>query len=183
MTRNARVSAFGLVSLAALILAPACASMRPAAQNGGPALSREGVQLAILKQSCTQTQEPEQPDNDLAEATVEVEVRNPTPDALTISRTAFRLLTPDGFALKTRAWGSADLLVLKGGETRAFEMRFMSRGSLACGRELKLDPGAGVSLGGKSVKMNAVSFVPSTQASSSMSRSSAAPPDRLACAS
>jgi hypothetical protein len=153
-----------VVSLATMILAPACAGMRPPAKNSGPALSREGVQLALLKQSCTQTQEPDQPDNDLAEAVVEVEVHNSAPDAVTIHRTEFRLLTPDGFALKTRTWGAADPLVLKGGETRAFEMRFMSRGSLECSRELQLDPGAAIFLGGKSVKMNAVSFVPSSPA-------------------
>jgi hypothetical protein len=148
MKRNLGSSALGLFSLAALMLAPACASMRPPAQNDGPALSREGVQLAVLKQACTQTQEPDQPDNDLAEAIVEVEVRNPARDAVTINRTEFRLLTPGGFALKTRTWGSADPLVLKGGETRVFEMRFMSRGSLECSRELQLDPGTGICVGG-----------------------------------
>jgi hypothetical protein len=183
MKRNVSSSALGLVSLCTLSLAPACASMLPPAQSGGPALSTEGVQLAVLKQSCTQTQEPDQPDNDLAEAIVEVEVRNSAPDAVTISRTAFRLLTPDGFALKTRTWGSADPLVLKGGETRAFEMRFMSRGSLECGRQLQLDPGAGICLGGKSVKMKAVTFVPSMRASSGAPGTTAAAPNRLACSS
>ena len=183
MKRNGSSSTFGLVSLCTLILAPACASMRPPAQNSGPALSTEGVQLAVVKQSCTQTQEPDQPDNDLAEAIVEVEVRNSAPDAVTISRTAFRLLTPDGFALKTRTWGSADPLVLKGGETRAFEMRFMSRGSLECGRELQLDPGTGICLGGKSVKMSAVSFVPSMRAGSGVPGTSAEASDCLACCS
>jgi hypothetical protein len=161
MKCNVGSSALGLVSLATLILAPACASMRPPAQNSGPALSREGVQLAVLEQSCTQTQEADQPRDDLAEAIVEVEVRNSAPDAVTINRTEFRLLTPDGFALKTRTWGSLDPIVLRGGETRAFEMRFMSRGSLECSRELQLDPGTAIRLGGKAVKMKGVSFVPS----------------------
>jgi hypothetical protein len=183
MKRNVRSSALGLVSLCTLILAPACASMRAPARNSGPALSTEGVQLSVVKQSCTQTQEPDQPDNDLAEAIVEVEVRNAAPDAVTISRTAFRLLTPDGFALKTRTWGSADPLVLKGGKTRAFEMRFMSRGSLECGRVLRLDPGTGICLGGKSVKMNAVTFVPSMRASSGAPGTSAEASDCLACCS
>jgi hypothetical protein len=183
MKRNVGPSALRFVSLATLILAPACASMRPPAQNSGPTLSSEGVQLAVLKQSCTQTQEPDQPDNDLAEAIVEVEVRNSAPDAVTVSRTEFRLLTPDGFALKTRTWGSADPLVLKGGETRAFEMRFMSRGSLQCSRELRLDPGGGICFGGKSVRMKAVSFVPSTLAGSSAPRTATVAPACLGCES
>ena len=91
-----------LCSSAALVLAPACASMRPPAQNDGPALSPEGVQLAVVEQSCTQTKETERPNSDLAEAIVEVEVRNPAPETVTINRTEFRLLTPDEFALKTR---------------------------------------------------------------------------------
>jgi hypothetical protein len=183
MKRNIGSSALGLVSLATLVLAPACASMRPPARNSGPTLSKEDVHLAVLKQSCSQTQEPEEPDNDLAEAIVEVEVRNSAPDAVTISRTAFRLLTPDGFALKTITWGSVDPLVLKGGETRAFEMRFMSRGSLECGRELQLDPGTGICVGGKALKMKAVTFVPSMQASSGALRSSAEAADQIACSS
>ena len=162
MKRDAGPSILGFVWLATVTLTPACASMRPPAQNSGPTLSTEGVQLAVLRQSCTQSQEPDQTGNDLAEAVVEVQVRNAAPAPVTIRRTAFRLLTPDGFALKTMTWGSADALVLAGGETRAFEIRFMSRGSLACGRELQLDPGAGVCLGGKSVKMKAVTFTPST---------------------
>jgi hypothetical protein len=181
MKRNVRSPALGLVSLCALILAPACASMRPPARNSGPTLSREGVRLAVLKQSCTQTQEPDLPGDDLAEAIVEVEVSNAGPDTVTISRTAFRLLTPDGVALKTRTWGSADPLVLKGGGTRAFEMRFMSRGSLECGRELQLDPGTGICLGGKSLKMKAVTFVPSMRTSSGAPWTAAEVPDRLRC--
>ena len=169
-------SALLLGSLAALVLAPACASMRPPAQNDGPALSPEGVQLAVLEQSCTQTKETERPNSDLAEAIVEVEVRNPAPEAVTINRTEFRLLTPDGFALKTRTWGSAEPLVLKGGETRVFEMRFMSRGSLECSRQLQLDPGAGICFGGKPIRMKPVTFVPSTLAGSSAPRTATADP-------
>jgi len=166
MKRDPVSLALLLCSSAALVLAPACASMRPPAQNDGPALSSEGVQLAVLQQSCTQTKETERPNSDLAEAIVEVEVRNPAPEAVTVNRTEFRLRTPDGFALKTRTWGSAEPLVLKGGETRVFEMRFMSRGSLECSRELQLDAGAGIGLGGKSIRMKPVTFVPATMAGS-----------------
>ena len=176
MKRDPLSSTLLFSSLAALVLAPACASMRPPAQNDGPALSQEGVQLAVVQQSCTQTKETERPNSDLAEAIVEVEVRNPAPEAVTINRTEFRLLTPDGFALKTRTWGSAEPLVLKGGETRAFEMRFMSRGSLECSRQLQLDPGAGIYLAGKAIRMKPVTFVPSALAGSSAPRTAAAAP-------
>jgi hypothetical protein len=126
MKHNVGSSVARFLSLATLILAPACASMRPPAQNNGPTLSTEGVQLAVLKQSCTQTQEPNQPDNDL-------------------------------------------------------EMRFMSRGSLQCSRELQLDAGTGICLGGKAVKVKPVTFVPSTPAGSSTTGAAAEAPGRVAC--
>jgi hypothetical protein len=153
----------------ALALAPACAGLVPPARSSGPAISPQGVQIAVVKQQCTQTQEPDQPDNDLAEEIVDVQVRNVAAGPVMIVRTDFRLLTPDGFALKDATWGSADPLVVNGGDTRVFELRFMSRGSLECGRELELDAGTGVSLGKTPVKLSTVRFVPRS------SRSSTAP--------
>jgi hypothetical protein len=150
----------------ALALTPACAGMVPPAQNSGPAVSQQGVQVAVVKQQCIQTQDPDQPDNDLAEEIVDVQVRNAAAAPVTILRTDFRLLTPDGFALKNQTWGSAAPLIVNGGDTQVFQLRFMSRGSLECARELELDARTGVTLGKEPVKLDTVRFVPTSSRSS-----------------
>ena len=143
-----------------LALAAACAGMIPAAQNSGPSVSQQGIQLAVPTQACTQNRETDYPDDYLAEETVEVQVRNAAPASITIHPDEFRLLTLDGFALEPATWGAAAPLLLSGGETRTFRLRFMARGSLQCARELKLDAAAGVRLGGRPVKLTTIRFVP-----------------------
>jgi hypothetical protein len=143
-----------------LALAPAC-WMRPPVQNSGPAISREGVQLAVTGQQCTQTVEPDQYGNDLVEEIVEVEIRNATHTPLTVHRDLFHLVAPDGTALTTQTWRAFDPLTVEGGQTRTFELRFMTRGSLACGREMTLDANAGVRWPDRLIDVGGVRFVPS----------------------
>jgi hypothetical protein len=150
-----------LTASLALSLAPACAGLAPPARNGGAAVSREGVQVAVARQGCSQTVEPEQPGNDLVEEIVEVEVKNPNAAPLTVHRDAFRLMTPDGSALETMTLRAADPLTVAAGETRRFELRFMTRGSLQCAREMSLDADHAVVLADRPVHVDPVSFTPS----------------------
>jgi hypothetical protein len=159
MSRYTFVRSALTVSLA-LGLGPACAGLRPPARNGGAAVSREGVEVAVARQGCSQTVEPEQPGNDLVEEIVEIEVKNPNPAPLTVHRDAFRLVTPDGYALETMTFRAADPLTVAGGETRRFELRFMTRGSLQCAREMRLDAGQAVVLADHPVHVDAVRFTP-----------------------
>lgn len=144
-----------------LLLAPACASLRPPAQNNGPAISAEGVQIAVARQACAQTQEPDYYANDLVETTLEIQVRNATPDPLTVHRDAFRLMTPDGVALRTVTWRAMDPLTVKGGETGTFELRFMTRSGLECARQMDLEADSAVMLREKPIHIGGVHFVPS----------------------
>lgn len=141
--------------------APACAGLTPPLQNAGPATSREGIELAVTGQSCSQTKEPDWYGDDLVETTVQVQVKNVTPEPLTVHRDGFRLITPDGYALRTVTWKAIEPLTVAGGETRAFPLRFMTRGSLQCAQEMRIDAGAGVTAGEKPVKLGPVEFVPS----------------------
>ena len=129
--------------------------------NSGPSNSPEGVQVAVVRQACAQTQEPDYYANDLIEATLEVQVRNPTQDPITVHRDAFRLVTPEGIVLRTVTWGAIDPLTVNHGETGTFELRFMTRGGLECAREMKLEPDSGVTLRDRPVHIGGVSFVPS----------------------
>ncbi len=144
-----------------IFVAPACAPLRLPYKVGGPAASREGVELAVSRQSCTQNVDPDFSGQDLVEEVVEVQVRNATSTPLTVQRDAFRLISPDGSGLKTMTWRAVDPLPLNGGETKSFELRFMTRGLLQCTREMKLDPDAGVRMNGRPIELGAVSFQPS----------------------
>jgi hypothetical protein len=145
----------------ALLLAPACATFRPPVQNSGPAVSPEGVQIAVARQVCAQTQEPDYYSDDLIETTIEVQVRNATPDPVTVHRDAFRLMTPDGVALRTLTWRAVDPLTVNGGDTGTFKLRFMTRGGLECAREMDLEPDSGITLREKPIHIGGVHFVPS----------------------
>jgi len=78
-----------------------------------------------------------------------------------VHRDAFRLASRDGRGLKAITWRAVDPLALDGGETRTFELRFMTRGALECGGEMRLDPDAGLVMNGRPLEMGAVSFQPS----------------------
>jgi hypothetical protein len=152
-----RVAAALLVPLAG---ASACASMQPPAHTTGPALSREGVQLAIDRQACVQTKEPDFYGNDLVEETLDIEVQNRTGEPVTIHRDAFRLLEPDGVGLATVTWRAVDPVTVGAGHSRTFELRFMTRGSLECGREMGLQAESGVVLRDHPVHLQGIRFVP-----------------------
>jgi hypothetical protein len=119
------------------------------------------VELAVNRQSCTQDKDPDFYGQDLVEEVVEVQVRNSTSNPLTVQRDAFRLISPDGYGLRTMTWRAVDPLTLKGGETRRFELRFMYRGVLECTEGMKLDADAGVKINGRPIAIGAVSFQPS----------------------
>jgi hypothetical protein len=148
-------------AVVALAFAPACVALTPPVQSTGPVVSREGVGLAVNRQGCTQVSEPDFPGNDLIEEILEIQIRNQTATSLTVRPGAFRLVTPEGAALETVTWRAADPVTIQGGDTRAFELRFMTRGGLECAREMRLEANSGLSLRGGPVKMGAIRFVPS----------------------
>jgi hypothetical protein len=152
---------FGRAMAAVLfLLTGGCVAMKPPARNGGPALSSEKIQLAVLGQSCSQTQEPDEYGWDLVEEDVEVGVRNDSTEPATVHPDRFRLLTPDGYALRTITWRSADPLQVPGGANERFALRFMTRGGLECRKEMRLDPDAGITLRERPVALEPVSFTP-----------------------
>jgi len=138
----------------------ACASLGPPARTSGPSVSTEGIELAVAAQSCMQSSDTDWPEEDLTETVLEVHVSNGTDSALTVRRDDFRLLTPDGYALRASSWGAVAPLVVVGRETRAFQLRFLARDSSRCRRELRLDPRGGLVVGGRPATVTPVRFVP-----------------------
>ena len=157
-----RIRVFSSVSFVAALsaLTPACA-LHPPVQNSGAAIASNGVQVSVLRQSCTETVETELPGINLVEATVEVEVRNAAPPPLVVHREAFRLRGPDGRAIPTTTWNAGNPLSIEAGQAGTFELRFMSRGGLSCTKTMQLEAAAGITKGAAPVQIGAVSFVPS----------------------
>jgi hypothetical protein len=148
------------VPLFVAALGSGCA-LAPPFKSSGPSVSQDGVQLAVTRQRCDQVPEPDEYGWDLVEATLEVQIRNATSAKLMVRRDAFRLLGPDGTALKTVTWSAADPLTIDGGATGTFQLRFMTHGGLECAREMALDVDAGLSLPAGPVKIGTVKFIPS----------------------
>lgn len=151
--------------LASLLVAGAggCVAMRPPARSAGPVLSDKGIEVAVVRQSCSQTQEPDEDGWDLVEANLEVQVRNGAPAPATVQRDRFRLLAPDGAALRTMTWGAAAPLTVAGGASQTFDLRFMTHGGLECAKEMRLDLDSGIRLGEAPVAFQPVSFTPERQ--------------------
>jgi hypothetical protein len=119
------------------------------------------VEIAVSRQRCTQNVDPDFHGEDLVEEVVEVQVRNATSNPLTVQRDAFRLISPDGYGLKTMTSRAVEPLAMNAGETRTFELRYMTRAGLQCTGEMKLDADAAVKMNGRPIAVGAVSFQPS----------------------
>ena len=147
-------------SVAVCSLAGGCATLRPPVQNAAPAVSPEGVQVALLGQACTQTQESDWPYADLVEVHVAVGVSNPTANLLVVHREQFRLIAPDGTALRPLTWRAADPFTVAPGQQPSFELRYMTRGSLGCAEPMTLAPADGVVAGDRPLALAALRFLP-----------------------
>jgi hypothetical protein len=158
MTKQKMSALFFSATFGFAELALAC-GLQPPIQNGAAA-AKNGIQVAVLRQSCSQTVETEQPGNDLVETIVEVEVRNGTSEPIGVHGDGFRLAAPDGSAIRTSTWFANDPLSVDPGHAQTFRLRFMSRGGLSCSKEMALESPSAVIKGTEPVKLGAVKFVP-----------------------
>lgn len=148
------------VATSAIALQGACAPMRPPLRNAGPAVSQSGVQLAVVRQSCAQTKEPDFADWDLVEERVELSLENRSTEAVTIHRDRFRLVAPDGTALRPLTWFASEPLTVERGSTGVLQLRFMARGGPECTKEMLIDADGGVTQRERAISFAPVSFVP-----------------------
>ena len=132
---------------------------RPPNQNSA-AVAGSGVEIAVLRHSCNQTVETEQPGNDLVETIVELEVRNGTSAAIGVHRDRFQLVAPDGRAIRTSTWFAGRPRLVHPGQAQSFELRFMSRGGLSCDKEMVLESPTAVVKGTEAVRLDSVRLVP-----------------------
>lgn len=142
-----------------LVLGPACA-MSPPAQNAG-SLASEGVQVAVVGQRCAETVETDWPGANLVETTVQFQVRNSNPNPVTVNREQLYLRGTDGRAVRSRGWEAGQPVQVGSGETRTFDLQFMTRGGMSCSKPMQLDAAAGISVGSQPLRIGSVTFVPS----------------------
>src|ERR1700690_2878723 len=157
MTKQKMSPLFFFATFGFAALAPAC-GLQPPVQNGAAA-AKDGIQVAVLRKSCSQTVETEQPGNDLVETVVEVEVRNGTSAPISVHRDGFRLGASDGSLIRTYTWFATDPLSVDPGQAQTFQLRFMSRGGLSCSKEMALESPSAVVKGVEPVKLGAVRLV------------------------
>jgi hypothetical protein len=142
-----------------LVLAPACA-MTPPAQNAG-SLASDGVQVAVTGQRCTETVEPDWPGANLVQTTVEFQIRNTNPNPVTVNREHLYLRGTDGRPVPSRGWDARDEVLVGSGESKTFNLQFMTRGGISCTKPMQLDAASGITVGAMPLKIGAVTFVPS----------------------
>jgi hypothetical protein len=151
-----------IIVLTAAVGATALASgcgMRPPVQNSGTVTSADGVQIAVLGQSCSETVETDWPGNDLVEMTVQIEVRNGTPTTLGVHRDGFRLIGADGRSVPTSTGSANEPISLASRQTQTFQLRFMSRGGLSCSKEMTLESPSAIRHGTEPATIGTIKFV------------------------
>ena len=157
-----RASRIAILASAVVLpgLAGGCATMGPPVQAATPAVSSQGIKVALLGQSCDQSVEPDWKGAQLVEVNVNVGISNPTSAPLVIHRDQFRLVAPDGTAVKTISLGAADPLSVAPGQEPSFELRFMARGGLRCTTPMQLETRGGVLAGDQPVTLAGLHFQP-----------------------
>jgi hypothetical protein len=163
MTKSSHVPVLAAVLVLVFAgLAPACAElqMQPPARvttTTAPA----GVAVAVVGQRCSQNVDPDWPEADLVQATLETQVRNTTAQPVTVHRNGFRLVAPDGQAIPTASWGANEPITVAAGQAESFKLRFSDRGGLSCSKDMRLDGPTAVTEGAQVVQVASVSFRPS----------------------
>lgn len=77
-----------------------------------------------------------------------------------VHRDAFRLVTPEGDALKTVTWFAAEPVTVASGAEGTFELRFMARAAIECAREMRLVADDALELPSRPIALQAIAFVP-----------------------
>ena len=153
-----RVSNLAVVTFGLTMVASAC-GLQPPIRNSGDVTTADGVQVAVLGQRCSQTVDNYLPGSDLVEMTVQIEVRNNTPDTLGIYRNGFRLTGTDGRSIPTSTWFSNRPMALGPQQTQTFDLRFMSHGGLSCSKEMTLESPSAIVRGTTTTTIGSIRFV------------------------
>jgi hypothetical protein len=133
--------------------------MLPLARGGGAKLSDEGVLFAIVGQKCKVTPDSSHAGNTLVDATLAIEVGNPTAYPVALHRAGFDLTISGRASVRTPVREEATQPdSVEPGSTARFELRFLGPGT--CTQEMELLPNAALELQGRPIQIGAIRFVP-----------------------
>ena len=142
-------------------LAAGCAGhMSPPAEGGGPLPGREGVTLAVSRQSCQRVETAGPPPSRALEVIVELRVQNDAGASIEMFPEAIRLSAPGGVAFDRSRWGATEPIRVSSGDTDRIEIRFLNRGDLTCATSLRLDTAGSIVLLGRPLATDSIAFKP-----------------------
>ena len=155
----------GLTACGALIgllgvpfVVSACGSMPPPARSSGASLSDDGVLLAVVGQSCNQSNRGAPTNATLMNETIDVEVGNPARMPVVVHSNRFLLFVSARTSVRPTATDAGDTLSVDPGTTARFKLAFVAAGS--CKQELRLASSDAMELGGYPIQVSSVRFVP-----------------------
>lgn len=160
MTPASRSVAALLRLLLALGPGAGCAGkMLPPARSSGATLSDDGISLAVVGQSCTEVHPGGAAAPPTLEATLAIEVGNPTPEPVTVRPDRMRLLAPAPIAPRFLKPEDGLPASVAGGTTEPFTVQYVAPG-ISCSHELRLDSRSALEWRGQPVTLAAVHFTP-----------------------
>lgn len=137
-----------------------CATtMLPPARSSGATLSDEGISLAVVSQRCAEIQPTGKAASVVLEATLAIEVGNPTRDPVIVYPEKMRLLAPGPLAPRFLKSEDSQPVAINGGTTQPFTMQYVAPG-ITCTHELRLDSRSALEWNGRPVVLSAVHFTP-----------------------
>lgn len=146
--------------LIALGLCAGCATkMLPPARSSGATLSEEGISLAVVSQSCAEVHPAGAPASVSLEATLAIEVGNPTLEPVTVRPEKMMLLAPGPVGPRFLKREDGQLVSIPGGTTQPFTVQYVAPG-ITCTHEMRLDSRTALVWNGRPVVLAAVHFTP-----------------------
>ncbi len=146
--------------------------MLPPARSSGATLSDEGISLAIVGQRCSEVRPAGTTASPSLEATLAIEVGNPTPEPVIVHPERMMLLAPGPIGPWFLKREDGQPVSIEGGTTQPFTVQYSVPG-VTCSHEMRLDSRAALEWNGRPVVLPAVHFTPVEPGPSS---SVAAPP-------
>jgi hypothetical protein len=147
------------LALATLLLnLAACGGLLPPARSSGARFSEEGVLLAVVGQSCKPSPAAQPQGLPQLEATLAIEVGNPSRGALTVDPARFLLVVGEGTPVPTSTTDAGPPASVEPGTTARFLVHFVARG--ACTQEMQLLPSSAIESRNGAINIAPVRFVP-----------------------
>ncbi len=144
-----------LLLLSSCLASTSC--FAPPARSSGPSES-DGVQMSIVSQYCEDSAEPEDfAGSEVVQLRMKIAVANRGKGEVGFDPDRLRVIAPDRVSPSPVAADSR--FVVAPGETKVAAVRFMTRGSLKCKEEMKLDPSDSLVAGTKHLPLLPIAFV------------------------